>query len=67
MTFPALLDSCTLFGTYLCDTLLRIAETEAFRPLGSAEILDELQRNVIKRGIPVAAIASDPGDAARVS
>ena len=33
MAFPAFLDTCTLFGAYLCDTLLRLAEAEAFRPL----------------------------------
>jgi hypothetical protein len=37
MAFPAFLDTCTLFGAYLCDTLLRLAEAEAFRPLWSAD------------------------------
>lgn len=31
MAFPAFLDTCTLFGAYWCDTLLRLAEAEAFR------------------------------------
>lgn len=52
MSFPALLDTCTLYGGYLCDTLLRLAEAETFRPLWSAEILAELDRNLRKRGIP---------------
>jgi hypothetical protein len=24
--FPAFLDTCTLYGAYLCDSLLRLAE-----------------------------------------
>lgn len=39
MTFPALLDTCVLYPAYLCDTLLRLAEAEAYRPLWSADIL----------------------------
>lgn len=52
MAFPALLDTCVLYPAYLCDTLLRLAETEAYRPLWSADVLAELRRNLVDRGIP---------------
>ena len=48
----AILDTCVLYPAYLCDTLLRLAETSAYRPLWSADVLAELRRNLIERGIP---------------
>ncbi|MCY9785543.1 PIN domain-containing protein [Nocardiopsis sp. EMB25] len=51
MAFPAFLDTCALYPAYLCDTLLRLAVAGAYRPLWSADVLDELRRNVIRRGI----------------
>jgi len=50
--FPAFLDTCVLYPAYLCDTLLRIAEASAYRPLWSSDVLAELRRNLIDRGIP---------------
>jgi predicted nucleic acid-binding protein len=50
--FPAFLDTCVLYPAYLCDTLLRLAEASAYRPLWSVDVLSELRRNLIDRGIP---------------
>lgn len=46
MAFPVFFDTCTVFGAVLNDLLLRIAEAGAFRPLWSAEVLEELERNI---------------------
>jgi predicted nucleic acid-binding protein len=43
-----LLDTCVLLKSYLCDTLLSIAEGGTFRPLWSDHVLEELRRNLIK-------------------
>src|SRR3954447_5092875 len=51
VAFPAFLDTCVLYPAYLCDTLLRLAEAAAYRPLWSAEVFAELRRNLIDRGI----------------
>jgi predicted nucleic acid-binding protein len=52
MPFAAFLDTCVLYPAYLCDSLLRLAEANTFRPLWSADVLTELHRNVAARGIP---------------
>ncbi|WP_206443310.1 hypothetical protein [Candidatus Protofrankia californiensis] len=52
MAFPALLDTCVLYPAYLCDTMLRLAEAEAYRPLWSIDIFIELRRNIVEAGIP---------------
>lgn len=46
----ALLDTCVLLKSYLCDTLLSVAEEGAFRPLWSEHVLTELHRNLLKAG-----------------
>lgn len=43
------LDACVLFPMPLCDTLLRAAEAELYRPHFSQEILDEATRNLVKK------------------
>jgi len=55
MSFPALLDTNALFSATLSDTLLRCAEEELFNPLWSRDILQELQRVLIRKaGLPAA-------------
>lgn len=48
MAFPALLDTNVLFSATLTDTLLRLAEQDAFRPLWSLGILRELQGVLVR-------------------
>ena len=47
MPVPALLDACVLLPYQLCDLLLRLAEADLYRPLWSADILDEVERNLV--------------------
>ena len=46
MPFPAFHDTCAPYGATLTDTLLRIAEQDAFRPTWSPDVLEELRRNL---------------------
>lgn len=41
--FPVLFDANVLYGAYVNDLVLRLAERRLFRPLWSEEILKELQ------------------------
>lgn len=57
VTTPVFLDTCALYGAYLCDTLLCLAEAGTYRPLWSAGVLDELERNLLERGLPKEAVS----------
>ena len=46
MPFVALLDANVLYPAYLRDLLLRLAQAGVYQPRWSAEILDEVARNV---------------------
>ena len=56
MTISAMLDACVLYPVYLCDTFLRLAEADLFRPQWSAEIVNEVRRNLVARGVPENAV-----------
>lgn len=50
MSFPAFFDTCTLYGSYINDLLLWLAEGGAFRPLWSEGVMEELERNLVANG-----------------
>ena len=56
MSFPAFLDTCTVFGAAITDFVLDLAERGTFRPLWSEQVLTELQRSLIRRGIDSSAV-----------
>lgn len=63
----AFLDTCTLYGAYLCDTLLSLAEAGIYRPLWSPGVLEELERNLLENGhgLPAEAVTYRIGEMRR--
>ena len=55
-----LLDTCVLVKSYLCDTLLSIAEEGVYQPLWSDHVLTELRRNLLKAGAKQEAVEHRP-------
>jgi predicted nucleic acid-binding protein len=62
VVFPAFIDTNVLFGAYLCDTMLCLAEAGTYRPLWSPGVMEELERNLLKRGLPSEAITHRLGE-----
>jgi predicted nucleic acid-binding protein len=54
VAFPAFLDACVLVPIRLADLLLRLAEAGTYRLLWSGQVLDEVERNLPKLGVPEA-------------
>jgi len=48
VSFPAYFDTSARYGATLNDLLLWLADGGAFRPLWSADVMDELERNLLK-------------------
>lgn len=46
--FGAVLDACVLVPAALCDTLLRLADRDLYRPVWSVRILAEMRQAVLE-------------------
>lgn len=57
MMEAAFLDTCVLLKSYVCDTLLSLAENGTYRPMWSTGVLAELERNLLKLGVAPKAVA----------
>lgn len=51
MPCAVVLDTCVLYPAHLRDTLLRLAERNLYQVLWSADIIEELHRNLVEAGI----------------
>lgn len=54
--FPVFFDTSAVFGGALNDVILTLAERGLFRPLWSADVLDELRRTLLRYGIDTDAV-----------
>ena len=50
MSFPAFFDTNVLYGALLNDFILELSDRGLYRPLWSADILEELRRTLINAG-----------------
>ena len=56
-SFRVVVDACALFPLNLRDTLRRAAERDLYQLYWSAEILDEMHRNLVAQGFMIEAQA----------
>ncbi len=52
--FGAVLDACAIFPASLRDTLLRAADINLYKFQITDEILEEMRRNLVNKGMPEA-------------
>jgi len=54
VAFSVVVDTCVLYPAHLRDTVLRLAERGLYRAFWSADIVDELRRNLVQVAAPTA-------------